>query len=335
MDLLEDMFNALEGKGYDDFTKIRWIYLYVCEMFSYDTRCIYARKSMKETIYNKKVDITNVEDFEVVCYTLSRILVDALTAFGYKCEIKSEVEVPLSHVYVIVMHDDFILKLDPTKRHDITRVKINSTTIDFEPVLNDDLFPDQLLDTDKKLASQFNGLYFGENSIANIAKIALEECDSYAIKHNLSKTEKFFKKLDLLFELIDSRTDLKRYDDIDFYYSYLLRIFKINKKEVIEKGVLTYQDCHYVKPVVLFNPNDSTTSDIINISCVQYESLPPRFYLLKKVGESFKVREIFKDEALDLLSKYENPLCQHMILELAKKLPTERESGIIFPTPKI
>lgn len=330
MDLQEEIFKTLEGKEYDDFTKIRWIYLYICEIFSYDTRYIFANKKMKEDIYNKKMNITNIEDFEIVCYTISRILVDALAAFGYKAEIKRDTNKELSHVYVVVEHNGYILKLDPTKRHDVTRVKMNSTTIDFESLSNDDFFSDQLLESDKKIASDFDGLYFSKKSVMNVVEKTLKEINMYAIEHNLSKGEIFFKKLEALFGMINSRTDLKRYDDIDFYYSYLLKIFKINKKEVLENGNVTYIDHYYVKPVVLFNINDDSMKDIINISHIQYDNLQPIFYLLRKESEAFKIREIFRDEALDLLNKYENPLCQHLIVETAKKLPTGKQNGFLF-----
>lgn len=330
MDLKEEIYKALDGKGYDDFTKIRWIYLYVCKKFSYDTRYIYAEQNMREKIYNIKLDITNVEDFEVVCYTLARVLVDALAEFGYKSEIIRETNSLLTHVYVIVKHKDYVLKLDPTKRYDITRVKINNTTIDFGPVENDDLFSDELLEADKKIASNFDGLYLTEKSVMDMTKQIIQEIDDYAIKHNLSESEIFFKKLEALYDMINSRTDLKRYDDIDFYYSYLLRIFKINKKEIIENDVAALKDHYYVRPTILFNVNDKSMKDIINISYIQYENLSPMFYLIKKEGESFKAREIFRDEALDLLSQYESPLCQYMFKEVAKKLPTGKKNGIIF-----
>lgn len=327
MDMLEEIFNALDGKGYDDFTKIRWIYLYVCEKFSYDTRYIYAPQSMKEDIYNTKIDITNVEDFEVVCYTLARILVDVLSMFGYKCEIKRETNSTLTHAYVIVYHKDYTLKLDPTKRHDVTRVKMNSTTKDFESLEDNDLFSDELLEADKKIASSFDGLYISKKFIKNKITKILEEINICAKEQNLSKEEIFFKKIEALYEMINSRTDLKRYDDIDFYYSYLLSAFKINYEEVEEGKYIKH---NYVKPAILFNVNDKSMKDIINISYIQYNDLPPIFYLLRKEKNSFKIREIFKEEALELLSQYENPFCQYMLEQAAKQLPTSKKGNIIY-----
>ena len=128
MNLKEDILKALEGKGYDDFAKIRWIYLYVCEMFSYDTRFYYGNQKMKTNIYNIDIDITNVQEYEIICYTISRVLADILNEIGYEAIVVRESNNLFSHAYVEVRHHDYVLKLDPTKRHDITRMKMNSTT---------------------------------------------------------------------------------------------------------------------------------------------------------------------------------------------------------------
>ena len=170
MDILAEIYKGIENKGYDDFTKIRWIYLYICEKFSYDIRYHHATNNMKEEIYNVKVDIQNVEEFEIVCYTLSRVLCDVLKEFGYKCEVELETNRPLTHAYVVVEHKGYKLKLDPTKRYDVARVKMNSTTKDFVSLVDDDIFTDQLLETDKKIASQFDGLYLTKKFIKNLKK---------------------------------------------------------------------------------------------------------------------------------------------------------------------
>ena len=38
MNVKNDIIVFLEKSGFDDFTKIRYIYLYVCDLFSYDIR---------------------------------------------------------------------------------------------------------------------------------------------------------------------------------------------------------------------------------------------------------------------------------------------------------
>lgn len=332
MNIKDDILNTLESKGYDDFTKIRWIYLYVCEMFSYDTRFYFADQDMKEKIYNSEVNLTNVEEFEFVCYTISRVLVDILTELGYDALIIKDGSNKFSHAYVEVKFNDHILKLDPTKRHDITRMKMNSTTLDFETGQKDDCFSDRLLETDKNIAGDFNGLYFSDKSVIKRTEKFLQELEIEVKEKKLSKEEVFFRKIDTLNGMINSRTDLKRYDDIDFYYSYLLRALKINKKEYWAGGKIALEDYPYVKPVVLFNKDDKSMKDIINISFVQYEKLPPIFYLLKKEGENFIVREIFKDEAIEILKQYHCPFnrCQFMLEDAVKRLASGNKNGIIL-----
>lgn len=332
MNIKDDILNTLESKGYDDFTKIRWIYLYVCEMFSYDTRFYFADQDLKEKIYNSEVNLTNVEEFEFVCYTISRVLVDILTELGYDALIIKDGSNKFSHAYVEVKFNDHILKLDPTKRHDITRMKMNSTTLDFETGQKDDCFSDRLLETDKNIAGDFNGLYFSDKSVIKRTEKFLQELEIEVKEKKLSKEEVFFRKIDTLNGMINSRTDLKRYDDIDFYYSYLLRALKINKKEYWAGGKIALEDYPYVKPVVLFNKDDKSMKDIINISFVQYEKLPPIFYLLKKEGENFIVREIFKDEAIEILKQYHCPFnrCQFMLEDAVKRLASGNKNGIIL-----
>ena len=319
MNLQEIFLEALAEEEYDDFTKIRWIYLCVCELFSYDVRYIFADREMKGKIYHTQVDTKNVKEVEIVCYTLACVLVDILTTFGYKCEIRQATSDPLTHVYVIDEHNGYILKLDPTKRHDISRVKINNVTIDFNSVTEDDLFADKLLEADKKIAPYFGGLYLCEKSVINVAEKTLGKVSEYIKENKLSKMDAFRTKFDALCGMVNSRTDLKKYDDIDFYYSYIMRYFNINKEEIIRNGITAYRDHFYVKPVVLFNKQDKEMRDIINISCIEYEYLT-MFYALKREGDHYKIGEIYQDEAYEILEQYKSPLCQDMLVTKAKKL---------------
>lgn len=319
MDLQTIIYNSLKDKDYDDFTKIRWIYLYFCQLFSYDMRYIYARSSMKEELYFKKVSLDKVDDFEVICYALALLLKEALNLFGYEAEIVKENEKVISHVYVIVKCDNYIIKLDPTKRHDVTRVKMNINTKDFSLESGNPSFGDRLNDSDKLLANEFD---LQSGHIKEKVNKRLEEINMLTIEQGLSKPEIFFKNLEAMYEMINEAENLKRYDDIDFYYSYLMKAFEINPYKVVN-GVKTKTIEHYyVRPVVLFNRDDKTMKDIINISYVKYENLSPSFYLIRKEGEGYKVREIFRDEALELLNQYETPICQYLLEEAAKDLLT-------------
>lgn len=295
MDLRGEIIDYLEKSGFDDFTKIRYIYLYVCNLFSYDVRFIYGRQDLKDEIYNKTVDISNVEDFEIVCYTCAHVLVDILALFKINAEIVRETNGKFTHAYVIVRHKGKVLKLDPTKKHDITRVKMNSPTLDFETLTDDPIFSDQLIEADKQISElsnnkiDFSVLYNNETIMQLV-----EVIENNAIKRNISKEQLFFEKIEAIVCLINTRTDFYRYDDIDYYLSYLLKKFKMNDEAI------------YVRPAIFFKKDDYKMKDIINIVLVEYKNLPPVFYILEKIDNNFKVRYADVKEILDKLEEYSN-----------------------------
>lgn len=319
MNIKEDILTELSKNKYeDDFIKIRYIYLYVCKMFSYDVRFMYADKDLKEEIYKKEIDIENVEDYEIVCYTFAKILVDTLNLFNIDAQIIRENSNTFSHVYVIVKYRNGVLKLDPTKRHDNTRVKLNSSTLDFVKLDdNDTEFYDELLYADRIITNNYESIdtdvYYNNQSIVKLVNII----EDSAKLRKISKSELFFEKLEYIISLVNTRHDLIRYDDIDYYYSYLIRKFNLNDKKF------------YVKPGIFFKSNDKSMKDIINITLVKYKDFPPLFYLLRKEGKNFKMREIFKDEALELLTQYENPCIKSTFLDYAQLLAVDKNNGII------
>ena len=323
MNLEASIANIFENNSYSDLFKIRWLYLYICKNFSYDIRFVYAKEDLKEKIYNKQIDITNIEDFEIVCYTIARLIVDALNLYGYKSEIVREYKNKYTHVYVVVKCKDYFLKLDPTKRHDLTRVKMNSNTLDFITIDENSHFMDELKETDKIITSNddiTDRYVFYDNE--TILKLTQTIEDS-AKTRNLSDCELFFEKIEYLFCLINTRTDLKRYDDMDYYFSYLIKKFKLNEKTEFINGQTITTKISRVKPAVFFKMDDKSMRDIISITIIEYENMPPIFYLLKKEDDFFKAREIFRDEAIELLKQYNSPACQFIFESAALKLPTE------------
>ena len=320
MNIKEDILTELSKNKYeDDFIKIRYIYLYVCKMFSYDVRFMYADKDLKNEIYKKEINIENVEDYEIVCYTFAKVLVDTLNLFNIDAQIIRENNNTFSHVYVIVKYRNGVLKLDPTKRHDNTRVKLNSSTLDFVKLDNNDTeFYDELLYADRIITNNYEDIdtdiYYDNQKIVKLVNVIEDNAKLRKINNN----QLFFEKLEYIVSLINSRDDLIRYDDIDYYYSYLIRKFNLNDK-----------DKFYVKPGIFFKSNDKSMKDIINITLVKYKDFPPLFYLLRKEEKAFKMKEIYKDEALELLSQYENPCIKSMFLDYAQLLAVDKDNGII------
>ena len=46
MNIESQIANIFENNNYNDLFKVRWLYLYVCKLFSYDMRFIYAENNL-------------------------------------------------------------------------------------------------------------------------------------------------------------------------------------------------------------------------------------------------------------------------------------------------
>lgn len=320
MNIESQIANIFENNNFNDFFKVRWLYLFICELFSYDIRFIYAQDNLKEEIYDKKIDIKNIKDFEIVCYTIARVLINILSSYGYNCEIVREYDKRFSHVYVIVKCKDYTLKLDPTKRHDLTRVKINSNTLDFKLLNDNPNFVDELKEADEIITNNYKDIdktvFYDNRTIENLVRLV----EDSAKKRNISESELFYEKIEYLFCLINTRTDLTRCDDMDYYYSYLIKKFKLNEKTEIVNGKTITTKINRIKPAIFFKSTDETMRDFISLTIIEYEEMSPMFYLIKKDGKNFKSREIFREEAIELLKQYRNPVCQFIFEAAALRL---------------
>lgn len=295
MNSRDDVLSFIENSNFDDFTIIRYIYLYVCNLFTYDVRFHYADYNFKKEIYNKKVDIKNVEDYEIVCYTCAHVLVDLLSLFGIEAEIIRDADYEFQHAYVIVKHKDKVLKLDPTKKHDTTRVKMQSPTLDFQTLIDDPIFYDQLVEADSQIYEKMQNkkdheVFYNSETINQLIEVIYDN----AKKRGISKAQLFFEKIHAIEGLINTRTDFSRYDDFDYYFGYLIKKFKLN------------EDGSFVKPAVFFKNDDPEMNNIINLVMIEYDNFPPVFYIIEKIDNNYKMREIDINEMKEKLSEYDN-----------------------------
>lgn len=324
MNMKDMILNELSKDDYkDDFVKIRYIYLIVCNTFTYDMRFIYTNNlDLKNEIYNKDVKLDNVEDYEIVCYSFAKVLCEALSLYGLEAKIEREKsDSDFRHVYVIVKCNGSFIKLDPTKRHDSTRVKLNSSTLDFTNLdsSKQEYFDNKLKEADSIINSNRKNkvdieVYFNDEKITELINLIEDE----ARRRKTSDSELFFEKFGYITGLVNVRDDLTRYDDMDYYYSYLIRKFNLNKEEK-----------QYVKPGIFFKNDDETMKDIINITLVEYKKFPPRFYVMRKVDGNYKIKELEKDETIELLKEYNCPVIQYYFEERTTKMIDNRISRII------
>jgi len=76
MDLLKIINDELAKLHLTEFEKVRYIYLRTCELFSFDARYNFTELFQDNEFYqhliNRRIDITNLNDFLVVCHSYSR-----------------------------------------------------------------------------------------------------------------------------------------------------------------------------------------------------------------------------------------------------------------------
>ena len=313
MDLASDIINKLKNKDYDDFTKIRYIYLYLCNIFSYDSR-FYNKNNpkLRHNIYYKEVDIHNVQEYEIVCYTFSKIIKDVLALFGYESKIIIEdTQSTYAHTHVEVMVKGYRLKLDPSKYYDTARVKLRLMTYGFIDMDNSNEIYDDILEADRIIYGYKNKFFsydsYQKTALKDIKRTFLRVLRMYEndpVK-KISSAKAFKMKVKELFKTASCRYDLTRHNDINYYISYLVGIYELKEKDSFINGSIFFKKD---------NPNE-----IIDIFYAKHKNLVETFYVLKKDGKHYHAKEVGPDIILDLLEEYEG-LNDFYCQELATKL---------------
>ncbi len=298
MNLVEELDLFFKEHPMDDFTRIRYIYLYVCEKFSYDTRFMYAPPALKQDIYEKEIDVKNAEEFEIVCYSYAKILKDLLDYFGYKSEVIRDQETlsKTPHVWVITKLGSRVIRMDPTGKHDTTRVKMNAGTYDFT-VLNDDpTFEDDLIDSDALLKGlQTDPINYNKTQNYNSMINFLSSLSPINLSRD-NATQTILDSIKSIITMVNLKAkEFTRYDDLDYFFSYLLKKVRINEPVVV------------VRPAVFFNDDDPTMKDIINIILIELDNLPPMFYLMERKEDGcYRIDETTPEVVKEKLEHYSN-----------------------------
>ena len=314
MDLVSEISNNISNQNFDKFTIIRYIYLYLCQTFSYDSRFFNKNNAkLRAEIYNKKIDIRNVNDFEIVCDTFSNILVDILKVYDIDAEIKFEqTDSKYKHTYVVVELDEYKLKLDTTKKYDTARVKLLLPTLGFIDLNNNPGFKYDMALADAKIGLVDKKL-LNYNFYNNSYKEIRDVFNKMAISMNLTGLTLFEKKLEEVCSSVAHMNVLTHHNDMNYYVSYLLELYQLK------------EDHAFVRGSIFFNKEDS--SDIIDIFYVDYRNVKECFYILKKENDNYHINEIDAKEVLDLLESYEG-LNDYYYVQVAEKIKREKERNI-------
>ncbi len=205
---------------WDMLTKVRWIYLKTCELFSYDWRFFYSDNRKKEEIYHFRLDKENISQFEIICSTWAYLFCDLLQYIGVTAEV---INPKPPHCLVRFELEKDVFLADATKGYDFSRVKIGFSTNGFKVASGGNVhsFKKELSKRDELIGFKKN-LYVDKA----ILKIAKELQDEGYNRNNSLNDFSFAQldyKMDLLKLLINDTGKMKRFDDTDYYFSYLGR----------------------------------------------------------------------------------------------------------------
>ena len=201
MNLLELLHDELKGKHYTEFEKVRYVYLRLCQIFSFDSKWRFAKifndVELLEKLQYKNFDIENIEEYLVVCHSFSRSILkpilEELTNLEFMLE-ESE------HTSVKLQYGPNKWDLDATLG-DFARVKAGLKTNGFDCI---NKYSDKIVDEiDKELGYiRYDRDYYINQIVGD------------------NSTEKILSIGRML-----SKSDCKyHYSDASFYYSVFKRI---------------------------------------------------------------------------------------------------------------
>lgn len=223
MDLLAMLDMELKLNHITDEEEIQnHFYRRCAQIFTFDPEAIFGNNEYKESLRHCRLDIRNIQTYEINCYIWSNLFVDLLNAKGIRAEVKEIIseETGKRHALVIshLKTGDFLLDLT-ARFQDIMRVKYGFTTIfprkivkdpknknasiSFEPYITFEKFREQViekLNLDNNEESQERKNYRVLKYIENIVNHPIFE----------SRNIDFFSGIQFINELIEGIIKFKR-----------------------------------------------------------------------------------------------------------------------------
>ena len=250
MNLLEAMKSEVLKLKLTDKLKIaQYIYIRTGELFEYDPLWIFSTPDEREALKYKRIDINNVNDFDITCYSWSRMYVELLQAFGIVARVK----------YV---DDNFYgrqtLTLEPSTTHAFVeivlngRIYISDLTASFKDLIAiklglDTFYNSQLSKKFGEEKYQFSKVSEDIDRYRKSIKQALQIIkNKLDIKKAKQNNEEYIYKI---YELIGSIIELSGMQSgfvigtksIDFLLKYFIgENYKISNKYFFDKEKSTY-----------------------------------------------------------------------------------------------
>ena len=155
MNLLYKLNEEIQSRHLSIDEKIRYIYLRLCEIFSFDTKWYYANYLNDYNTYrkikNKYFNVKNIDEFEVVCHTIVPYIMEPL--YRELVLVDLEIYESDSHTYASTIFQGKDYKLDLTGQSDLAYVKMGLMTKGFKPLM-------YAFDNEKDIIL-YNHLFFG------------------------------------------------------------------------------------------------------------------------------------------------------------------------------
>lgn len=217
MNLIKKVESVLDNKDFDLLTKARYLYLKSCEYFTYDHRYYYADNKLINEIINTKIDLENIIDNRVICYSWSeQVYLPLLKLIGIEGELVDNFG---GHGHVIFEIDGKKIKADACISSDLARVKFKSSTTGF--YIGSKYFgQDKIQEIDTNI-----GYLINEYSNTSIQRQILdfeEECTKLLNSPlGLYDDEILVSKLYKIKEILESFPNVKQFSDCLFLTSYI------------------------------------------------------------------------------------------------------------------
>lgn len=238
MNVLETLSNELKDKNLTTSEKARYLYLRCAEIFTYDPRyrcrlCISDGKALEDELRNRKIDLENVEDFNVVCTSIESkvysVLLEKLLGIT-----DSNVNLK-GHSNTSFNDTERDLKTDFTITSDLTRVKMKLRTIGYKATKGNYEFENTLRKIDKKIGylkeAYYDMLFRGRSD--NLYKEFLDY--NYPEENSKTSDEFFIYRLYTIKEIFDEYKNFLGFIDANFCIDYLSLVFLDNDVRKFEK----------------------------------------------------------------------------------------------------
>lgn len=286
MNLIKEVESFLDNKDFDLLTKVRYLYLKSCEYFTYDHRYYYADNNLINEIRNTKIDLENIIDNRVICYSWSeQIYLPLLKLIGIEGKLVDNFG---GHGYVIFEIDGKKVKADACISSDLSRVKFKSNTTSF-------YIGSKYFDQDKIQEIDTNiGYLVNEYSNTSIQRQTIdfeEECKKLLnCPLGLYDDKVLVLKLYKIKEILESFPNVKQFSDCLFLISYIYnKLFsRIDEEKIsiisLYNSELPDWDFKYLYQLHL-------TDDIVH-------------FLLNDAGNGYKFNQITEFEAKEYKRNY-------------------------------